>query len=106
MPNLRDAGVGPETVSRLVREGTVARVARGLYDRADAIPDTRRSLAEAAALVPKGVICPTSALQFHDLTLQMPSSVWMAINRTGWKPKVDYPRSESCGSAARHSRAG
>ena len=91
MPDLRDAGVGPETVARLVREGTVIRVARGLYELAGTIPDPRRSLAEASALVPKGVICLTSALQFHELTLQMPSAVWMAIDRTGWKPQVDYP---------------
>ncbi len=91
MPDLRDAGVGPETVARLVRDGTVVRVARGLYELADTIPDTRRSLAEASALVPKGVICLTSALQFHELTLQMPSSVWIAIDRAGWKPRVDYP---------------
>jgi predicted transcriptional regulator of viral defense system len=32
----------------------------------------------------------TSALQFHELTLQMPSAVWIAIDRTGWKPRVDY----------------
>ena len=91
MPDLRDAGVGPETVARLVREGTVVRVARGLYELADAIPDTRRSLAEASALVPKGVICLTSALQFHELKLHMPSAVWMAIDRAGWKPQADYP---------------
>ena len=91
MPDLRDAGVGAETVARLVRHGTVVRVARGLYQLADTIPDTRRSLAEASALVPKGVICLTSALQFHDMTLQMPSAIWIAIDRTGWKPKVEYP---------------
>ena len=91
MRDLRNAGVGSETVSRLVRDGTVIRVARGLYERANMIPDTWRSFAEASALVPKGVICLTSALQFHELTLQMPSAVWMAIERTGWKPDVDYP---------------
>ncbi len=91
MPDLRGAGVGPETVARLVRDGTVVRVARGLYELADTTPDARRSLAEASALVPKGVICLISALQFHELTLQMPSTVWVAIDRTGWKPKVDYP---------------
>ena len=37
------------------------------------------------------MICLTSALQFHELTLQMPSAVWIAIERTGWKPKVEYP---------------
>ncbi|MDE0711068.1 MAG: type IV toxin-antitoxin system AbiEi family antitoxin domain-containing protein [Rhodospirillales bacterium] len=91
MPDLRDAGVGAETVARLVRDGTVVRVARGLYQLANANPDPRRSLAEASALVPKGVICLTSALQFHELTLQMPSAVWMAIDRTGWKPNLEYP---------------
>ena len=91
MRDLRDAGVGSETVARLVREGVVARVARGLYQLADAMPDPQRSLAEASARVPRGVVCLTSALQFHELTLQMPSAVWIAIDRTGWKPKVDYP---------------
>lgn len=91
MSDLRDAGVGAETVARMVREGAVMRVARGLYQLADTMPDPRRSLAEASALVPKGVICLTSALQFHELTLQMPSAVWIAIDRTGWKPKVEYP---------------
>ena len=91
MRDLRNAGVGPETVARLVREGVVARVARGLYQLVDAIPDPRRSLAEASARVPRGVICLTSALQFHELTLQMPSAVWIAIDRTGWKPNVEYP---------------
>jgi predicted transcriptional regulator of viral defense system len=91
MRDLRDAGVGSETVARLVREGAVTRVARGLYQLAEAVPDARRSFAEASALVPKGVTCLISALQFHELTLQMPSVVWIAIDRTGWKPKVEYP---------------
>lgn len=91
MRDLRDAGVGAETVARLVREGEITRVARGLYQLAGSMPDARRSFAEASALVPKGVICLTSALQFHELTLQMPSAVWIAIDRTGWKPKVEYP---------------
>jgi predicted transcriptional regulator of viral defense system len=91
MRDLRDAGVGSETVARLVREGAVTRVARGLYQLAEAVPDARHSFAEASALVPKGVICLISALQLHELTLQMPSVVWIAIDRTGWKPKVEYP---------------
>jgi len=91
---LRDfqrAGVNPETMSRLVREGIANRPARGLYQLADATSDTRHTLAEASALTPKAVVCLTSALQFHELTLQMPSAVWMAIDRTAWKPRIGYP---------------
>lgn len=84
-------GIAPETLARLVREGVVMRPARGLYQLADGPVDARRVLAEAATLVPNGVICLVSALQFHGLTLQMPSSVWMAIGRTAWRPRIDYP---------------
>ena len=85
-------GVGPETLARLVREEAVVRPARGLYQLADARIEAAHSLAEAAVLVPKGVICLISALQYHELTLQMPAAVWMAIERTAWRPIIDYPR--------------
>ncbi len=85
-------GIGPETLARLVREAAVARPARGLYQLADAQVEAAHTLAEAAALVPKGVVCLTSALQYHELTLQTPTALWMAIERTAWRPKIDYPR--------------
>ncbi|SFU23165.1 type IV toxin-antitoxin system AbiEi family antitoxin domain-containing protein [Mesorhizobium sp. YR577] len=84
-------GIGSETLARLVRDEEVVRLARGLYQLPDAAVDTRHALAEASALVPKGVVCLTSALQFHELTLQMPSAVWMAIDRSAWRPTIDYP---------------
>jgi predicted transcriptional regulator of viral defense system len=84
--------IGPETLSRLVREEAVVRPARGLYQLADTQVEAAHMLAEAATLVPKGIVCLTSALQYHELTLQMPSAVWMAIERTAWRPKIDYPR--------------
>lgn len=84
-------GIGPETLARLVREGAVIRAARGLYQLPDAHVEAAHTLAEAAILVPKGVVCLTSALQYHELTLQMPSVVWMAIDRAAWRPKIDYP---------------
>ena len=86
------AGIGPETLARLVRENAVVRPARGLYRRPDAQVEAAHTLAEAAALVPKGIVCLISALQYHELTLQMPTAVWMAIERTAWRPKIDYPR--------------
>ena len=74
-----------------MREGVAIRQARGLYQAANAPIDARHMLAEAATLAPKAVICLSSALQFHDLTLQRPSAVWMAIDRTGWKPTASCP---------------
>ena len=84
-------GIGPETLARLVREKEVIRPARGLYQLPDTHIEAAHALAEAAVLVPKGVVCLTSALQYHEMTLQMPSAVWMAIDRTAWRPTFDYP---------------
>lgn len=85
------AGIGPETLARLVREQAVVRPARGLYQLPDTDVDAAHSLAEAAVRVPKGVVCLVSALQYHGLTLQMPSVVWMAIDRAAWRPRIDHP---------------
>lgn len=62
-------GIGPETLARLVREEAVVRPARGLYQLPDTHVEAAHTLAEAAVLVPKGVVCLTSALQYHELTL-------------------------------------
>lgn len=85
------AGVTATTVSRMERAGEVVRLARGLYQLPDAELDAQQSLAEAARLVPKGVICLASALAFHGLTDQMPPKVWIAIGRKDWRPRVTYP---------------
>lgn len=86
------AGISPETLSRLVADGRVARPARGLYRLTDADVDARHALAMAAAQVPRGVVCLTSALQFHGLTTQMEPAVWIGIAQGGWTPKVTVPR--------------
>jgi len=68
-------GATASTVSRLEREGAIVRLARGPYQVPDASIDANHTLAEAAKLVLKGVICLTSALAFHELTDQ----AWIAI---------------------------
>jgi predicted transcriptional regulator of viral defense system len=88
---LSDAGITGATVSRLEQEGAVVRLARGLYQLADAPLDQQHSLAEAAKLIPKGGICLTSALAFHGLTDQLPARVWIALGQKDWRPRIAYP---------------
>jgi predicted transcriptional regulator of viral defense system len=52
-------------------------------------PGEHYSLAEAAKKVPKGVICLLSALNFHNLTTEIPFEVWMTIDVKAWMPKSD-----------------
>ena len=84
-------GIGPETLARLVRASDVIRPTRGLYQLSDTPVSAEHMLVEASVLIPKGIVCLTSALQYHDLTLQMPSAVWMAIDRAAWRPRSGYP---------------
>jgi predicted transcriptional regulator of viral defense system len=91
LAEFRQAGITATTVSRMERAGEVVRLARGLYQLPDAALDAQQSLAEAARLVPKGVICLASALAFHGLTDQMPPKVWIAIGRKDWRPRFTYP---------------
>lgn len=86
-----EAGITATTIGRMERAGEVIRLARGLYQLADAPLDSQQTLAEAARLVPKGVICLGSALALHGLTDQMPPKVWIAIGRKDWRPRVSYP---------------
>lgn len=86
-----DAGIHPETLARMLKDRTLIRVTRGLYQLADAEVTAPHDLAEVAKLVPKGVICLVSALQFHELTLQIPSRVWLAISPKARKPRFNYP---------------
>jgi predicted transcriptional regulator of viral defense system len=91
LTEFHEAGITATTVSRMERAGEVVRLARGLYQLPDAALDVQQSLAEAARLVPKGVICLASALAFHGLTDQMPPKVWIAIGRKDWRPRLTYP---------------
>jgi predicted transcriptional regulator of viral defense system len=91
LAEFREAGIAAVTVSRMERAGEVLRLARGLYQLPGAALDPQQSLAEAARLVPKGVICLASALAFHGLTDQMPPKVWIAIGRKDWRPRITYP---------------
>lgn len=89
---LEAKGIAATTIARLLSDGTVMRLSRGLYQLADADIDANHDLAEAAKRVPKGVVCLTSALAYHELTDQMPRKVWMAIGHKDWPPGDHGPR--------------
>lgn len=79
------------TVSRMKEKGLIVQLSRGLYQLPEGAVDANHSFAEAAKLVPKGVICLTSALAFHELTDVIPSRVWMAIGPKDRRPRVKNP---------------
>jgi predicted transcriptional regulator of viral defense system len=84
------AGVHPEYVRRLTRQGELTRVGRGLYTLATAEATEHRTLAEVAKRVPKAVFCLLTALRVHGLGTQNPREVWLAIDRRAGIPRVDF----------------
>ena len=84
-------GVSATAIARAAADGTVIRIARGLYQLAGEEVDAQVALAEVSKQAPKGVICLVSALAYHDLTDQLPRKVWIAIGASDWNPKISYP---------------
>jgi len=62
------------------------RIGRGLYESPEYEPTENRSLVEICKRIPHAVVCLISALQFHNLTTQLPSQVWVAIDRKARLP--------------------
>jgi predicted transcriptional regulator of viral defense system len=86
-----ELGVHPRWLTRLVKEGTIERVSKGLYRLPQDTSTTNASFVAAAHAVPGGVVCLLSALAYYELTTSNPSEVYLAIPRTAWAPKIDYP---------------
>jgi len=84
-------GLPRVALTRLVRQGQLQRVGRGLYARPQRPTSEHTTLAEVARRYPEAVVCLLSALRFHDLTTQAPFEVWLAIPNKARAPGLDYP---------------
>ncbi|MEF9388325.1 type IV toxin-antitoxin system AbiEi family antitoxin domain-containing protein [Ralstonia solanacearum species complex bacterium KE056] len=76
-------------LKRLTDSGDLIRLGRGLYQDPERIgEDIAHDLAEAARLVPNGVISLVSALRHYELTTQLPHAVWMTIPHKARTPNI------------------
>lgn len=87
----RRQGIPTVVLSRLVAAGRLQRIGRGIYAAPDAEISPHRSLAEAAIRVPRGVVCLLSALAVHEIGVQQPSQVWLALPHKLKPPRPAYP---------------
>ncbi len=83
--DLKKIGASRTLLAYLAKRGVLRRVARGAYVLAEHISEQETFL-EIAVAVPHGVICLVSALQFHEITTQMPLEGWVAIERGKYVP--------------------
>lgn len=74
-------GVHPEALYKLLDEGRIVRLARGLYRLTSAKEFSNPDLAVVAVKAPGAVVCLISALAFHGITTQIPRAVQIAVSR-------------------------
>jgi len=85
------AGVSRSELSRMVANGHLVRLGRGLYAAPGYQPGEHQALVAVAQRAPKVLFCLLTALRFHDLTTQAPFQVWIAIGNKAHPPRLDYP---------------
>ena len=78
-------------LKRLVEREHLVRRSRGVYTVSDHEPTRHTDLAEVCARTPGATVCLISALDFHELTTQIPHAVWIMIDRSGRRPKIARP---------------
>ncbi|OGT26676.1 MAG: hypothetical protein A3I77_07595 [Gammaproteobacteria bacterium RIFCSPLOWO2_02_FULL_42_14] len=89
--DLQAIGVPRVVLTRMVREGVLEKVSRGLYRKPNTFLSENETLVDIALVAPRAIFCLLSALQFHGLTTQLPREVWIAMPQGSRAPKMDYP---------------
>lgn len=104
--DLTEHGIPRQYLSIACERGLLERLDRGLYSLPGAIQSEHRSLVEVCKLVPHGVICLLSALQFHGITTQSPFEVWLAIGESKEIPRISLVQLRIARFSAKSLKAG
>ena len=79
--------IGERQLRRLISEGDVERLARGVYRKAGHLGD--EELMEIATRAPKATLCLRTALARHALSDEIPGEWDVAIPRGAWTPVTE-----------------
>lgn len=86
--DLAALGVSAPYVKELADRGQLTQIGRGLFTLPSHCYTENHSLVQVAAHSPRSTICLLSALQFHGLTMTLPSVVWVAIPTGAYAPHI------------------
>ena len=88
---LVESGLSRQRIKDLTRAGKLIQLGRGLYSLPDSPVTENHDLAQIAARVPQGVVCLSSALQFHGLTTASPWRIHLLLPRGARPPRIQHP---------------
>jgi predicted transcriptional regulator of viral defense system len=86
-----ELGVPKHVLYEMVKSGELVREAQGIYRLSESDPLGNPDLVNLSLRVPRAVFCLISALYFHELTTQIPHSIYFALPRDVKTPKISYP---------------
>lgn len=84
-------GIQPRTLYQMRDAGLLVEESRGVYRLATSPRWAYPDLTLVGLRIPKGVLCLISALNFHNLTTQIPHQVYVALPQGSEKPRLEYP---------------
>ena len=73
--DLTEHGLPRVALTRLVRQGLLTRVGRGIYGMPERSVTEHGTLAELGRKHPRAIVCLLSALRVHGLTTQAPFEI-------------------------------
>lgn len=85
------AGIAPKTLYAMLDSGVIIRLTRGMYALADHTPISNPDLVTVAMKYPVAVFCLITALNYYNLTEQIPHFVNIALPQGTRKPQIIYP---------------
>ena len=90
--DLIGSGVHTDALYALRDSGRIVELGRGLYRLAEMGEVEHPDFAVVAAIAPNAVVCLVSALAYHQITTQIPSSVHLAVPRGSYhRIKLSVP---------------
>lgn len=86
-----ELGVPKHILYEMVKTGELVREAQGVYRLSETPMPGNPDLVNIGLRVPRAVFCLISALYFHELTTQIPHSIYFALPRDVKTPKIYHP---------------
>jgi predicted transcriptional regulator of viral defense system len=86
-----DEGISSKTFYDMRDQGIIIRMSRGLYRLANSSPPGNPDLITVAMRLSKAVICLISALDYYNLTEQIPHFIYIALPQGSEEPRFKHP---------------
>ncbi len=87
---VREYGIAPVELYAMEARGEVERLARGVFVATGRLLENP-DFTVVCLRAPRAVVCLVSALWFHDLTTQIPSTIDVAVRRGDHRPHSSWP---------------